>query len=154
MKEMYTGKASLVQIVSLGTVSTEFAYWRKFRPGFHSINIYGFYMYSMHKSRAGIGQSLDCLCAFTSGHFFCQHWQLKMYAFTLHSSVTQIKTVFPSDFSLGLHYYKVCKACANTRFTGAHYVLTAMEFPSESCVGIELCSYRYPCNQEMSWRQK
>jgi hypothetical protein len=26
--------------VSLGTVSTEFAYWRKFRPGFHSINIY------------------------------------------------------------------------------------------------------------------
>ncbi len=57
----------------------------------------------MHKSRVGIGQSLDCLCAFTSGHFFCQHCQFKMYAFTLHSSVTQIKTVFPSDFSLGIN---------------------------------------------------
>ncbi len=45
MKEMYIGKASLVQIVSLGTVSTEFAYWRKFRPGFHSINIYMVYIY-------------------------------------------------------------------------------------------------------------
>ncbi len=36
MKEMYIAKASLVQNVSPGTVSTEFAYWRKF----HSINIY------------------------------------------------------------------------------------------------------------------
>jgi hypothetical protein len=45
MKEMYIGKAFLVQNVSLGTVSTEFAYWRKFCPWLPFYKyIYGLYI--------------------------------------------------------------------------------------------------------------